>query len=430
MKEGDCKNLMKNKKSLKAIAIFKILALIVAMAYSTLACFSLKKLVFNKNIFDFSQTIITKSVHLDSQQEKRVITSREIAKEYTFNVKDAIFVNCRSFSPKLGESEGGALVCAGVVGIIDSCIFVNNSVYQNAGAIKISSSPKTELTNCLFSENKANEFGGAVVCYLIFDFNAENTNFSSNKCTKEVGAIALSLCDTSTFTDCYFYENEAKYFGSFFTEVSEVFLFAAVFSNNKSPEDNRTNSLYFSEKSVVKITKSFFISEIYRSIFVDKTSKLSIDESSFSGVFPQEIINESSNFNIENCDFSAKIDFAAPTKALINISIPPTGHTIARKKQAHELEKETIPIDLIYELNRKEIDKKEEKSGINDGELSVIMFILFVLVLIIIYLITYVCIRSKTKKRESSEKEKLIKDSDESKKEKHEHKKRHTRKSV
>ena len=402
--------------------------------------FNSRSLNFYKNQFIKQKFIkiqnftpkLLKSIHFETTNFKdsynpldqnQIFTSRLVSSNYFSQIKNSIFFFCNSLSTKYDESEGGALFCAGVILSITNCIFVQNSIVHNAGAIKISSSPKTEIINTLFSENKAEDFSGAVFCYLIYDLSLQYTNFTYNSCEKEVSAISLSLCDISSLSFCSFSNNNSSSKSALYTEVSEVIIKYCSFLFNSISYENNFNdsiSLYCSEFSSIKMTNSYFMSNTFKSCFIHENSTSLFENTIFSGSLEEEIINKTNNVIYNSCEFNTDSDYSTPIKVDIQ-SIQKRiqqnneyNKEVKNKKNNAQKEKIkiTVPDDLLREVENKieNLNNSKSKIIISGTKFIVIFFVIYFCILILIYItIKYIVNSNERKEQEKKDEEEKLK---------------------
>ena len=359
----------------------------------------------------------------DILKQQKIFTSRHVASEYFTNLKDTIFFSCHSLSTKYDGSEGGALFCSGVILSLTNCIFVNNSIIHNAGALKICSSTKTDIINSLFSENKADSFAGAIFCYLIYDISFQNTNFSYNSCKKEVGALALSLCDISSLSYCSFTCNNCSSKAALYTEVSEVimkycsFWFNDIYHFNN---DNNSISLFCGEFSSVKISNTFFMSNVFHSCFIGTNASAIFENTVFSGSSDEEIINTTNNVYLNSCEFHTDSDYSTPfhvNTELIRKQLHQKNENGKEQRNKNKIKRNdqqiTIPQELLKEIEMKEsnIHKANIKAAISGTQFIIIFFVIYFCFLVLIYFVVKYLVTLNAKreqeKKDEEERQKL-----------------------
>jgi hypothetical protein len=113
-----------------------------------------------------------------------------------------------------GTTSGGGIYSSGSSGLIEMCLFTENSTGGSAPAIYVGTNSDFIIDNCIFIENNAARYGGAILitgsgssCQI------NNSIFNLNQAGIDGGAIALSVSASTEITFCNFIENSCTNFG-------------------------------------------------------------------------------------------------------------------------------------------------------------------------------------------------------------------------
>jgi len=252
-----------------------------------------------------------------------VFNERKVSNSYEFSVFMCMFSHCTNLIPKYLESEGGAIYCCGSnIEVKQSC-FINNSVYQNGGAIRIKNSGNSTVIRCGFQDNRVDFYGGSLSLYIVYEFKFEDTNISKDSSQRYVGSSIFTYVQNSFFSNLMVISCVSQELGCFFFENTQAIMkFCSFFSN--SATDCTGISIF--DDSNIQISQTILYSIQHKSLFV-KESQVKMDLSVFHGSSETELIGSISH---SRCQFSSlfqRIPFYHITTLSFSQSISPTSTT-------------------------------------------------------------------------------------------------------
>ena len=135
----------------------------------------------------------------------------------------------------------------GAVVDVDNCMFKNNIVSSNGGAVYLARDSKLTLKNSTFEGNISNstQYGGGAIYLTKSKGVFENIIFKSNKSTYNGGAIAIYSNSNIEATGLEFNENEAtNRGGAVYSNKSKAILKNNKFNKNKAGDTGGAISTY------------------------------------------------------------------------------------------------------------------------------------------------------------------------------------------
>lgn len=120
----------------------------------------------------------------------------------------------------------------GAIATIKNCLFENNEVTSNGGAVYAGRSSKVTMSDCTFNYNKSasTEYGGGAMYFTNSIGELSNLIFNENSSTNNAGALAIYSSSTVTATDLKFNKNSATKSGG------AIFVSKSTFTNSNGIE--------------------------------------------------------------------------------------------------------------------------------------------------------------------------------------------------
>lgn len=206
-----------------------------------------------------------------------------IKNDHDLTVNNVIFQNCKGISgDSYGSLFGGAIKITGSgTTLINASVFRNNGATYG-GAIYSSGNNGLIIINSTFENNHANKYGGAIAIEDNVYFIMIDSTFGDCYSVENAGGAIYSKKSTLEVIDCNFTSCNATFGGAICDLGSDSIIYSIIANNNKaSYEGGAIYKMY----GTIKIDSSSFLSNEAPNggaIFIDNSSLLSINSSSFS----------------------------------------------------------------------------------------------------------------------------------------------------
>ena len=206
-----------------------------------------------------------------------------IKNDHDLTVNNVIFQNCKGISgDSYGSLFGGAIKITGSgTTLINASVFRNNGATYG-GAIYSSGNNGLIIINSTFENNHANKYGGAIAIEDNVYFIMIDSTFGDCYSVENAGGAIYSKKSTLEVIDCNFTSCNATFGGAICDLESDSIIYSIIANNNKaSYEGGAIYKMY----GTIKIDSSSFLSNEAPNggaIFIDNSSLLSINSSSFS----------------------------------------------------------------------------------------------------------------------------------------------------
>ena len=255
---------------------------------------SLLNIKHSKFKYFLSQAISLNNQNFFNQQFSQKLDS---ISESTVNISDCQFIRCFPKENSYDGCEGGAILCRGVMLHLSKTLFRSNYAFKAGGAVRISCSAISEISNCQFYENSVTNYAAALSAFNVFELSISNCSFFYNHAKKMNSALGLALCPLVTLTNLRFGKNYAKNGGTMMFEASTIHLNSVIsYKNNQSD----TGSIFTSNSTILNIINGQFTEE--------------------SDDIPSIISTSDDTINISNCTFSnGKHSYIETNGANINV---------------------------------------------------------------------------------------------------------------
>ena len=306
--------------------------------------------------------------------------------ESNVNISNCLFLLCFPLENSYDGCEGGAILCRGVILHLSKSLFRSNYAFKAGGAIRISCSALSDITDCRFYENSVTNYAGAFSAFNVFELFMSNCSFFYNYAEKMNAALGLALCPSVILKDLTFGHNGAKHCGTMMFEASSIHLHNVISYKNHNLD---TGSIFTSNSTILEIKNGKFCerSDKIPSILSNSGDTITILESEFSIKKDSFIKKNGANVIIgDSVIYSKELDSIIPTLNNYNKSESSTildpkddnwNNINQKDDQLNNINQKNDQLNKNDKINPKPIPKKQ-------SNYSILIFISYFIVIILL----------------------------------------------